>query len=213
MREKVSSIAEVLREGFEATRKNANSVLPLFVGAQALVFLLQNLLRMPFLNVLMIPVVLLMHIAIFKSFRHPYTKFNINQILSLKDPDLKPTLWKLFITYVIYIVLIALLFLLLIVPGIIFMVYWYVFAYIVLDQGLSGMAALKKSKEMITGHWWKTFGIVVIAIILSILTSSLISGISMGNAFIAGLLMAIISSVISIYFGYVAVAYYFSLKR
>ncbi len=207
------SIADILREGFEATKKNANSVLILFVGLHALVFLLQNLLSLPFLNILMIPVVLLMQIAIFKSFKHPYTKFDVNEVLSLKDPELKPKLWKLFISYVIYVVLIALLFLLLVIPGIIFMVYWYVFAYIVLDQGLTGMAALKKSKEMITGNWWRTFAIFVIAIILSIITSSLVSGISSENSFIGGLLMSIISSVISIYFGYVAVAYYFSLKK
>lgn len=207
------AIADVLRSGYEATRKNVNSVVPLFVGLQAAVFLLTYLLNMPFLNILMIPVVLLMQIAIFKSFKNPYTKLDVNEVLSLKDPHLKPTLWKLFVTYVIYIVLIILLLLLLVIPGIIFMVYWYVFPYIVLDQHLSGMAALKKSKEMITGNWWKTFAIFVIAIILSAIVSSIVSSISSGNNFVAGLLMAIISSLISIYFGYVAVAYYFHLKK
>ena len=209
------SIADTLRSGYEATRKNASVVLPLFIGLQTLVFLLTYLLNMPFLNILMIPVILLMQIAIFKSFKHPYTKFDVNEVLSLKDPHTKPTLWKLFVTYVIYIVLIILLFLLLIIPGIIFMIYWYVFTYVVLDQGLSGMAALKNSKEMIQGHWWKTFAIFVIAVIISIVTSSIVSSITSGdqNGFVAGLLMAIISGIISIYFGYVAVAYYFSLKK
>lgn len=207
------SIADVLRSGYEATRKNVNSIVLLFVGLQAAVFLLTYLLNMPFLNILMIPVVLLMQIAIFKSFKNPYTKLDVNEVLSLKDPHLKPTLWKLFVTYVIYVVLIILLFLLLIVPGIIFMVYWYVFAYVVLDQGLTGMAALKKSREMIKGNWWRTFAIFVIAIIISAITSSIVSGIGSGSDLVAGLLMAIISSLISIYFGYVAVAYYFHLKR
>jgi uncharacterized membrane protein len=207
------SIADILREGFEATKKNANSVLPLFVGAQALVFLLQYLLNLSFLNILMIPVVLFMHLAIFRSFKHSYTKFDINEILSLKDKDLKPTLSKLFITYVIYIVLLILLFLLLVIPGIIFMVYWYLFAYIVLDQGLSGMAALKKSREMIKGNWWKTFAFVVIGAVLTGIASSIISSISSGNLFISGLLTAITSGIVSVYFGYVAVAYYFSLKK
>lgn len=207
------SIADVLREGFEATKKNANSVLPLFVGLQALVFLLTSLLNLPFLNILMVPVVLFMQIAIFKSFKHAYSKFDVNQILDLNDTNLKPTLWNLFITYVIYVVLIALLFLLLVIPGIIFMVYWYVFSYVVLDQKLTGMAALKKSREMIRGNWWRTFALVVISAILAGIASSIVSGISRENSFVSGLLMSIISSVISIYFGYVAVAYYFSLKR
>lgn len=207
------SIADVLRSGYEATRKNLNSVVALFVGLQAGIFLLTYLLNMPFLNILMIPVVLLMQIAIFKSFKNPYTKLDVNEVLSLKDPHLKPTLWKLFITYVIYVVLIILLFLLLIIPGIIFMVYWYVFSYVVLDQGLTGMDALKKSKAMITGNWWRTFALVIIMIILSAITSSIVSSISSESNLIGGLLMAIISSLISIYFGYVAVAYYFSLKK
>lgn len=207
------SIADVLREGFEATKKNASSVLALFVGLQAAIFLLTYLLNAPFLNILMIPVVLLMQIALFKSYKNPYAKLDINEILSLKDPDIKSTLWKLFITYVIYIVLLVLLFLLLIVPGIIFMVYWYVFSYVVIDQKISGMDALKKSKEMIKGNWWKTFALFVIAILISGVISSVSSNISSGSSLISGLLMAIFSGVISVYFGYVAVAYYFNLKR
>lgn len=207
------SIADVLREGFEATKKNASSVVALFVGLQAIVFLLQFTLGMSFLNILMIPVVLLMQIAIFKSFKSPYTKLDVNEVLSLKDPQLKSKLWDLFLTSLIYMVLLILLFLLLIIPGIIFMVYWYVFTYVVLDQKLTGMAALKKSKEMITGNWWKTFGIAVIAIILSGVASSIVSGIGGGSSLVGGLLMAVVSALMSIYFGYVAVAYYFGLKK
>lgn len=207
------SISDVLREGFEATKKNASSVVALFVGLHAIVFLLQFTLGMSFLNILMIPVVLLMQIAIFKSFKSPFTKLDVNEVLSLKDPQLKPKLWDLFLTSLIYMVLIILLFLLLIIPGIIFMVYWYVFTYVVLDQKLTGMAALKKSKEMITGNWWKTFAVVVIAVILSGVASSLVSGIGGGSSLVGGLLMAVVSALMSIYFGYVAVAYYFGLKR
>lgn len=207
------SIAEVLREGFEAVKKNSNSVLPLFVGAQAVVFLLTYLLKAPILNILMVPVVIFMQIAIFKSFKSHYAKFDVNHILSLKDPHLKPTVWKLFITYIIYVVLIVLLFLLLIIPGIIFMVYWYFFAYVVLDHGISGMEALKKSKQMITGHWWKTFGLFLVAVVLSVIASSIATSIGSSNALISGLLMAILSGIISVYFGYAAVAYYFTLKK
>lgn len=206
------SIADVLRAGFEATKKNSSTVLPLFVGAQAVVFILSYVMS-PSLNILMVPVFLFMQIAIFKSYKSPITKFDVNDILSLKDTSLKPTLWKLFLTYLIYVVLLILLLLLLVIPGIIFMVYWYVFSYVVLDQGLSGMAALKKSKEMITGNWWRTFALFLIAALLSGVSSSLVSGVSAGNAFVAGLLMAVISGIVSVYFGYVAVAYYLSLKR
>lgn len=208
-----NSVAEILRLGFEAVKKNSNIVLPLFVGLQVGVFLLTYLLQAPFFNILMIPVVIFMQIAIFKSFNAPYKKFDFNEIFSLYDPNIKSKFWKLLITYLIYIVLLILLFVLLVVPGIIFMIYWYFFPYIVLDHNLSGMAALKKSKEMLLGHWWKTFAIFIITLVCSLAESVILSQIGSGNPFILGLLTAIFSSLISIYFGYVGVAYYFSLKR
>lgn len=212
MTDKVS-IADVLRAGFEATKKNASSVLPLFVGLQAIIFLLTYLLQAPFLNILMIPVVIFMQIALLKSFKSPIEKFDYQRILDLKDPQLKDKFWRLLITYIIYIVLIILLFLLLVVPGIIFMVYWYFFAYVVLDQGLSNMAALKKSREMIKGNWWKTFALFVIAAVVGGILSSIVSSIGGRDALVGGLLMALVSGLISVYFGYVAVAYYFNLRK
>jgi len=48
-------------------------------------------------------------------------------------------------------------FVLLIIPGIIFSV-WYVFSkYVFISEGLKGMAALKRSKELVRGFWWKVF--------------------------------------------------------
>lgn len=206
------SISEVLREGYETTKKNLNSVVALFVAIQAGVFVLQYMLNMSFLNILMIPVMLLMQIAIFKSFKHPHSKLDVNEVLSLKDPELKPKLWKLFVTMLIQGILLILLFLLLVVPGIIFMVYWYLSTYVVLDQHLSGMAALKKSKALVTGNWWRTFAIVVISVLISGVSSSIITAISGDSEFMAGFLISIVSSLMSIYFGYVALAYYFKLK-
>lgn len=207
------SIAQLLSAGFEAFKKNLKSVIPFFVALQAIVFLLAYFFKAPFLNILMIPVVMFMQIAILRSFKSPFEKFDYEQILDLKDSQLKEKLWRLLITYIIYIILIVLLFLLLIIPGIIFMVYWYFFSYTVLDQNLSGMAALKKSKEYIRDHWWKTFALFVIAAIISAVMSTIVTSISGKDSLIGGLLMAITSGIISIYFGYVAVAYYFNLKK
>lgn len=207
------SISQLLSAGFESFKKNLGSVVVMFVGLQAIVFLLTYLLRAPFLNILMIPVIMLMQIALLKTNKTPIEKFDYEKILDLKDPGLKQKLLDLLWTYIVYIVLIFLLFLLLVIPGIFFMVYWYFFAYAVLDQKLKGMAALKKSKEMLKGHWWKTFVIVLISVIISVVISSVVTSIMGKDALIGGLLMAILSGAISIYFGYVAVAYYFDLKK
>jgi hypothetical protein len=48
--------------------------------------------------------------------------------------------------------------LLLIIPGIIWMVYYSFAIYVVTLRGISGNAALKYSKSIVKGQWWRVFG-------------------------------------------------------
>jgi len=48
--------------------------------------------------------------------------------------------------------------LLLIVPGIIWSLYYYFFLFVVALRGLSGKAALDYSKSLVQGQWWRVFG-------------------------------------------------------
>jgi hypothetical protein len=66
---------------------------------------------------------------------------------------------------------------------------------------------------MIKNHWWKTFALFVIAALISGIISSIVTGAAGEDKLISGLLMSIISGIVSIYFGYVGVAYYFNLKK
>ena len=230
-----ASIFDILRKGLEATKKNANTVVPLYVGIQAVIFVLSYTIS-SIMNLLMIPVILFMQISLLKSYKSPITKFDPNVILDLKDSSLKPTLWKLFTTYAIYTVLLTLLFLPsifvfvlfyrqtyfnpllllslpLAIPGIIFMIYWYVFSFIVLDQGISGMAVLKKNRQMVKGRFWETFALLAIWAVLCVISSSVITAVTAGNQFFAGIFMAVVSGLITVYFGYVGVAYYLHLKK
>lgn len=50
------------------------------------------------------------------------------------------------------------LFLLLIVPGIIFLLYWAFITYIVILNDKWGWSALAYSKSIVSGRWWKLFG-------------------------------------------------------
>ena len=50
------------------------------------------------------------------------------------------------------------LYLLLVIPGIIFTVYWIFEVYAVALKGLKGKAALDYSKAIVAGRWWKTLG-------------------------------------------------------
>lgn len=56
--------------------------------------------------------------------------------------------------------------LLLIVPGIIWSLYYALFVYVVALRGLSGKSALDYSKAMVKGQWWRVFGYLLVIEVL-----------------------------------------------
>ena len=60
---------------------------------------------------------------------------------------------------------------LLIIPGIIFSI-WFVFSlFIYLKEGTKGTGALKRSKQLVAGYWWPIFGrLLVIGIVATLLS-------------------------------------------
>ena len=78
--------------------------------------------------------------------------------------------WRYIWLSIIMLFLLALLFLLLIVPGIIFLIYWTFASYILIWEDKSAWESMKRSKEIIKGKWWRTFsymillGIIIVAI-------------------------------------------------
>jgi hypothetical protein len=61
---------------------------------------------------------------------------------------------------------------LLVVPAIYFGVLWAFAMYIIIEEKLSGMAALKASREIVRGRWWKVLGnTLAFAIVAGIVTS------------------------------------------
>lgn len=67
-------------------------------------------------------------------------------------------LWRgAIVTYVIENIIIFILLILLIIPGIIWMVYYTFSMQAVTLKNLTGKAALDYSKSLVRGHWWKVF--------------------------------------------------------
>lgn len=66
-------------------------------------------------------------------------------------------IWKFFGTSVLMGFLVLLWGLLLIIPAIIFGVYYMLAEYIVMDKNIAGMKAIRMSKEYVKGHWWQVF--------------------------------------------------------
>ncbi len=66
-------------------------------------------------------------------------------------------------------------FLLLIVPGIIWSLYYSFFLYVVALRGLSGKAALDYSKSLVKGQWWRVFGYLLVINVLGFLAGALLA--------------------------------------
>ena len=101
-------------------------------------------------------------IAVFNLIKNNYQGIGKDAYRQAKS--LAPTLFvlKLLITALIF-----LWSLLLIIPGIIFYVYYSLASYVLYFEGLKGKAALRRSQELVKGYWWKvvwySLGIILMA--------------------------------------------------
>ena len=89
-----------------------------------------------------------------------------------------------------------------IVPGVYLYVSWIVAVPVLLTEGLKGRKALGRSRQLVAGRWWPTFGIVVLGAVLTGIVNSGI-GAALGAASFgagtdtpAGVLLAIASGTV-----------------
>ncbi|MFA4873007.1 MAG: hypothetical protein WC659_03675 [Patescibacteria group bacterium] len=83
--------------------------------------------------------------------------------------------WKVVGAGFLYGLLIVLLSLLLIVPGIIYWVYYSFALFVVVFENSGIRASLKRSKEIITGYWWAIFGRSLFVLVISVLIYVILS--------------------------------------
>ena len=62
-------------------------------------------------------------------------------------------------------VLLTIAFILLVIPGIYLTVCWVLAFPVLMFEGIGGFGALRRSRELISGHWWTTFGALIVGII------------------------------------------------
>ncbi|MEK6890351.1 MAG: hypothetical protein AABX35_04130 [Nanoarchaeota archaeon] len=107
-------------------------------------------------------------------------KFSYSEALN----EGKKNYWRA-IGYVIVVsIFIALLLLLLIIPGIIFAVYWAFAYFIFLNEKKGIMESLKASKHMVKGKWWMTFGYGILIMLIIMAISSVFAIPSMISGFV-----------------------------
>jgi len=71
--------------------------------------------------------------------------------------------------------------LLFIIPGIIMSLYYTFVSWIVLEEGLSGSQALKRSKHLVKGYWWDVFGRSILPTIIIGFILGMLSGFMVGE--------------------------------
>jgi hypothetical protein len=77
----------------------------------------------------------------------------------------KQRYWKFCLFIIVYAIFIVLFSVLLIIPGIIFGVYWVFAMYIFLDKKEKILPSLKKSRLLVKNNWWKIFGCILLILI------------------------------------------------
>jgi hypothetical protein len=86
---------------------------------------------------------------------------------------------KLFFASLGFVIVTALLllglFILIIIPGIIFSVYWFAGYYVYLNEDKKIIESLRTSYRLVKGRWWKTFGYLLLFILIIILINIAIS--------------------------------------
>jgi len=82
--------------------------------------------------------------------------------------------WALVGTGIMTVIFLLGLYILLIIPGLIFSFYWIFSHLAVLFREKSGLEALKYSKELVMGNWWKTVGYLFV---VGIITGVIVGGV------------------------------------
>ncbi len=134
-----------------------------------------------------------------------------NNYNSPKDcfEDSKNFFWGYVWVSILSTLIIGLWAILLIIPGIIFAIYYLLFNYTFFFEGLTGMQAIRRSKELVKGYWWAVFGrVMFIGLMAGIINIFLASPLSSmqegGSAYVSynalmNFIWALISPIIVIY--------------
>jgi hypothetical protein len=99
-------------------------------------------------------------ITVFSSVAYTHIAFSNEKELSLKQifNFTKKHFWKYFGLSLLLFISLAGLFFLLIIPAIIFFVYWAFSSYVLINENKGIKESMRKSKELVKGRWWSVFG-------------------------------------------------------
>jgi hypothetical protein len=114
----------------------------------------------------------------FMSISYIYIGFSKKKSVGVKEAfnqGVKKYFWKYFGFVFVVGFFLTLLFLLLVIPGIIFMVYWIFGVYVLIAEKKGIMDSLRRSREIVKGNWWRVFGFFLLIIVIAGVVSSIAS--------------------------------------
>jgi hypothetical protein len=103
-------------------------------------------------------------------------------------------------------------FLLLIIPGIILLVMFSVSVPTVVVEGRRGTQAMRRSWELVSGHFWHVLGVIVVAAIITGIVSGLVSAIGGSNGVLRAIFGAIAQIITAPFSALVSVLLYLDLR-
>jgi hypothetical protein len=115
-------------------------------------------------------------------------------------------------TFLLLYVLVALALLAFIIPGIYFMVCWALVTPVMIVERRFGIAALRRSRELVKGAWGRTFAILFVAGLIASVPGGMLKVYWMLIPYLGAILNAAMSAVTSTYSAVVLVIYYFDRR-
>lgn len=81
----------------------------------------------------------------------------------------KPYGWKLIGFFILYSIAVTIGYIFFIIPGIIFMIWFSMGAFVIVDEKRGVIEAFSRSKELVKGRFWEVFGVIGVFQIISVL--------------------------------------------
>ncbi len=115
-------------------------------------------------------------------------------------------------TYLVSGLLLILAFIALVIPGIYFAICWALLPPVMVIEQRFGMAAMRRSRELVRGVWWRTLGIAAVAAVIAQIPASALNFLWVHIPILGPLLYAATLAVSSTYSAVVLVIYYFDRR-
>lgn len=97
--------------------------------------------------------------------------------------------WRYLSLTLLTIICLIPLFILLVIPGIIFLVFWTFASYILLSGNDGAWESMKKSKALVKGRWWRVFGYLLLIIVIVFVVDTILGIIPFVGSIISSLVL------------------------